>query len=183
VITPSLLQQAEALLNACRTRSVKLSIAEGCTGGLVAAVLTAIPGSSDVLERGFVAYSNQAKSDLLGVPSELISDAGAVSEPVAQRMAEGALTRSDADIAVSLTGVLGPGGGSAEKPLGLVCFGLAQRGRPITSEHQNFAGERTAIRMAAAERALALISAALTSETRNQAQAQPGVGPPSPRTT
>ena len=102
---------------------MKLATAESCTGGLIAAVLTAIAGSSDVVERGFVTYSNEAKIELLGVPADLICAVGAVSEPVAQRMADGALLRSHADIVVSVTGVAGPGGGSVEKPVGLVCFG------------------------------------------------------------
>ncbi len=120
-------------------------------------MLTAIAGSSDVVERGFVTYSNEAKTELLGVPAELISRVGAISEPVAQRMAEGALQRSHADIAVSVTGVAGPGGGSADKPVGLVCFGLAQRGHDVVSERHMFPGDRTAIRVAAVEKAFALI--------------------------
>ena len=142
-------------------KAIKLATAESCTGGLIAAVLTAIAGSSDVVECGFVTYSNQAKTELLGVPAELIASAGAVSEPVAQRMAEGALQRSHADIVVSVTGVAGPGGGSAEKPVGLVCFGLAQRGKPVASEHRVFPGDRTAIRVAAVATAFALIRAGL----------------------
>ena len=120
-------------------------------------MLTAIAGSSDVVERGFVTYSNEAKTELLGVPAELISRVGAISEPVAQRMAEGALQRSHADIAVSVTGVAGPGGGSADKPVGLVCFGLAQRGHDVVSERHMFSGDRTAIRVAAVEKAFALV--------------------------
>jgi len=161
VIPQPLLDDAAALLDACRARGVKLATAESCTGGLIAAVLTAIAGASDVVECGFVAYSNATKSELLGVPAELIGAVGAVSEPVAQRLAEGALIRSHADIAVSVTGVVGPGGGSAEKPVGLVCFGLAQRGQPVAAERRNFVGDRTAIRVAAVEHALALIRARL----------------------
>jgi nicotinamide-nucleotide amidase len=161
VSTPALLDDAAVLLDACRAKGVKLATAESFTRGLIAAVLTAIAGSSDVVERGFVTYSNEAKAELLGVPIELIGAVGAVSEPVAQRMAEGALQRSHADIAVSVTGVAGPGGGSGEKPVGLVWFGLAQRDRPIASERQLFPGDRTAIRVAAAERAFALIRARL----------------------
>jgi nicotinamide-nucleotide amidase len=157
MITQGLLDDAAALLDACRARQVKLATAESCTGGLITAVLTAIAGSSDVVERGFVTYSNEAKTELLGVPAELISRVGAISEPVAQRMAEGALQCSHADIAVSVTGVAGPGGGSADKPVGLVCFGLAQRGHDVVSERHMFPGDRTAIRVAVVEKAFALI--------------------------
>jgi nicotinamide-nucleotide amidase len=161
MITQSMLDQAALLLDACRARHVKLATAESCTGGLIAAVLTAIAGSSDVVERGFVTYSNEAKAELLGVPMALIDAVGAVSEPVAQRMAEGALQRSHADIVVSVTGVAGPGGGSAEKPVGLVWFGLAQRGQPVASESRVFPGDRAAIRVATVEQAFALIRARL----------------------
>lgn len=161
MITQALLDEAASLLDACRAKGIKLATAESCTGGLIAAALTAIAGSSDVVERGFVTYSNEAKIELLGVPTEMIASVGAVSEPVAQRMAEGALRHSHADIVVSVTGVAGPGGGSAEKPVGLVCFGLAQRGKPIASEHRVFPGDRTAIRAATVARAFALMRAAL----------------------
>ena len=157
MIPPALLDAAAALLDACRAKRVKLATAESCTGGLIASVLTAIAGSSDVLERGFVTYSNEAKTELLGVPAELIGAVGAVSQPVAQRMAEGALERSHADIAVSVTGLAGPGGGSTEKPVGLVWFGLAQRDRPAVTERCVFPGDRTAVRVEAVRRALELI--------------------------
>jgi len=161
MITQALLDDAAALLGECRAKKVKLATAESCTGGLIAAVLTAIPGSSDVVERSFVTYSNEAKNELLGVPGELIARLGAVSEPVAERMAEGGLQRSRADIVVAVTGVAGPGGGSAEKPVGMVCFGLAQRGHPTATERHVFPGDRTAIRIAAVARAFALIRARL----------------------
>ena len=161
MIPQSLLDEAAALLDACRARGSRVATAESCTGGLIAAVLTAIAGSSDVVERGFVAYSNEAKTELLGVPAELIDAVGAVSEPVAQRMADGALRRSHADIVIAVTGVAGPGGGSAEKPVGLVWFGVAQRGRPVASERQVFPGDRTAIRVTTVARAFALIRACL----------------------
>lgn len=161
MIPPSLLNDAAALLEACRAKGIRLATAESATGGLIAATLTAIAGASDVVERGFVTYSNQAKTELLGVPAELIHAAGAVSEPVAQRMADGALRHSHADIAVSVTGVAGPGGASADKPVGLVCFGLARRGAAVTSEHRIFPGDRAAIRISAVERAFTLIRAAL----------------------
>jgi nicotinamide-nucleotide amidase len=155
----SLLDEAASLLESCRARRVTLATAESCTGGLIAAVLTAIAGSSDVLDRGFVTYSNEAKTDLVGVPMELIANHGAVSEEVARAMADGALVRSHADIAVSVTGVAGPGGGSAEKPVGLVWFGLAQRTRPVVSERRILSGDRTAIRAAIVAHVFAMIRA------------------------
>ncbi|MBV9250561.1 MAG: CinA family protein [Acetobacteraceae bacterium] len=161
MITQAILQEAESLLAACRARGVRLATAESCTGGLIGATLTAIAGSSDVVDRGFVTYSNQAKNQMLGVPAELIAAEGAVSEPVVRAMAEGALARSLANIAVSVTGVAGPGGGSATKPVGLIWLGLAQRGRPIATERQIFPGDRTAIRAAIVSRAFALIRARL----------------------
>ena len=161
MITQTLLYDAASLLDACRAKGIKLATAESCTGGLIAGILTSIAGSSDVVERGFVTYSNEAKNELLGVPMELIGAVGAVSEPVAQHMAQGALQRSHADIVVSVTGVAGPGGGSAEKPVGLVWFGLAQRGKPVASESRVFPGDRTAIRVATVEHAFALIRARL----------------------
>ena len=159
MLDQQLLDAAASLLEACRARKTMLATAESCTGGLIAAALTAIAGSSDVVERGFVTYSNEAKEDLLGVPAALIREQGAVSEPVARAMAEGALARSRAEIAVSVTGVAGPGGGSPGKPVGLVWFGLAQRGRPVASESHVFPGDRTAIRAATVAQAFALIRA------------------------
>jgi nicotinamide-nucleotide amidase len=157
MLPPALLDEAAALLAACRTRNVRLATAESCTGGLIAAALTVAAGSSDVFERGFVTYSNASKQELLGIPAELIQAHGAVSEQVANAMAEGALLRSRAHIAVSVTGLAGPGGGSATKPVGLVWFGLAQRGHPVASDNRIFPGDRTAIRAAAVAQALALI--------------------------
>ena len=120
-----LLEGAEGVLALARARDVRIVTAESCTGGLVAALLTEIAGSSDVVERGYVTYSNAAKTGALGVPEELIARHGAVSEPVARAMAEGALASAQAQLAVSITGVAGPGGGSAEKPVGLVWFATA----------------------------------------------------------
>jgi nicotinamide-nucleotide amidase len=157
MLDAALLHDAEALLAACRARGVRLATAESCTGGLIAAVLTAVAGASDVLDRAFVTYSNAAKHDMVGVPLDLIARCGAVSEDVARAMAEGALIRSRATIAVSVTGVAGPGGGSADKPVGLVCFGLVRRGQPATSEQRIFPGDRTAVRIAAVVHALAMI--------------------------
>jgi nicotinamide-nucleotide amidase len=148
---------AAALLEACRRQAWMVATAESCTGGLIAATLTEIAGSSDVLDRGFVTYSNQAKMDMLGVPETLLAAHGAVSEPVARAMADGALARSQAEIAVAVTGVAGPGGGSVEKPVGLVWFGLAQRGQTVASERAVFPGDRAAIREAAVRHAFRMI--------------------------
>ena len=150
---------AQSVLDACRSRGWHLATAESCTGGLVAGALTAIAGSSDVVERGFVAYSNEAKSELLGVPAETIAAHGAVSAETAAAMAEGAVARAPVDLAVSVAGVAGPGGGSAEKPVGLVIFGLARRGRPCRTEQHIFAGDRSAVRRAALHLALGLLEA------------------------
>jgi len=117
---------AAQVLEKCRARGVTLTTAESCTGGLIAATLTNIPGSSDVFDRGFVTYSNQAKSDMLGVDPDLIAQQGAVSELVARHMAHGALTHSGCDIAVAVTGVAGPGGGSEDKPVGCVHIVVAE---------------------------------------------------------
>ncbi|MBN8874686.1 MAG: CinA family protein [Rhodospirillales bacterium] len=161
MIPDALLHEAETLLAACRARGVMLATAESCTGGLIAAALTAIAGSSDVVDRGFVTYSNEAKQDLVGVPAALIAAHGAVSEEVAAAMAAGALARSRAGIAVSVTGVAGPGGGTAAKPVGLVCFGLAARGAPVVTDRQVFPGDRGAIRAATVAHAFAMIRARL----------------------
>jgi nicotinamide-nucleotide amidase len=159
MIPDSLLAEAESLLAACRTKGILLATAESCTGGLIAATLTAIAGSSDVVDRGFVTYSNEAKNELIGVPMALIRSHGAVSEEVARAMAEGALARSRATIAISVTGVAGPGGGSMEKPVGLVCFGLAKKDQPVVSERHILPGDRTGIRAATVAHAFAMIRA------------------------
>lgn len=119
------LELAEEVLAAARARGLKIAAAESCTGGLVAGALTAIAGSSDVFDRGFVTYSNEAKTQMLGVDPRLIEAHGAVSPETAEAMAKGALAHARADIAVAVTGIAGPGGGSAQKPVGLVCFGTA----------------------------------------------------------
>ncbi|HMD67031.1 MAG TPA: nicotinamide-nucleotide amidohydrolase family protein, partial [Stellaceae bacterium] len=140
---------AQSVLDGCRARGWHVATAESCTGGLVAGALTAIAGSSDVVERGFVTYSNEAKSELLGVPPETIAAHGAVSAETAAAMAEGAVARAPVDLAISVTGVAGPGGGSAAKPVGLVIFGLARRNGPCRTERRVFAGDRSAVRQAA----------------------------------
>jgi nicotinamide-nucleotide amidase len=161
MIDESILRQAEALLARCRAKGALLATAESCTGGLIAATLTAIAGSSDVVDRGFVTYSNQAKTDLVGVDPGLIAAHGAVSEPVARAMAEGALARSRATITISVTGVAGPGGGSAEKPVGLVWFGCARRGGKTVSLRHVFPGDRAAVRRATVVEALRLMGEAV----------------------
>lgn len=153
-----LIEQAKAVLDACRARGLLVVTAESCTGGLVAAALTEIAGSSDVVERGFVTYSNEAKEELLGVPRALLAAQGAVSEPVARAMAEGALAHaSRAALSIAVTGIAGPGGGSETKPVGLVFIATARRGRPTLSERHVFPGDRRAIREASVARALAML--------------------------
>jgi nicotinamide-nucleotide amidase len=149
---------AERVLVSCRKAGLKVVTAESCTGGLVAAALTAIAGSSDVVERGFVTYANEAKHEMLGVGLDTLENHGAVSEPVARAMARGALTHSLANIAVSVTGVAGPGGGSAEKPVGLVHFAAARSGFELIAEHHVFPGDRDGIRRLATITALSLLA-------------------------
>ena len=151
-----------SLLDRARQQGVMIATAESCTGGLIAGALTDIPGSSDVFDRGFVTYSNAAKQDLLGVTAETLARYGAVSEPTAREMAEGALARSAAGLAVAVTGIAGPGGGSAEKPEGRVCFGLARPGVPTLTQTVDFGGiGRGPVRSAAVAHALALLDRAL----------------------
>jgi nicotinamide-nucleotide amidase len=154
----ALLSQAEALLAMARNKAVRIATAESCTGGLIAALLTEIPGSSDVVERGFVTYSNEAKEELLGVPRALLAEHGAVSAPVARAMADGALKHSRAQLCVAVTGIAGPGGGSAEKPVGLVYIAAARApGDIIVKEHRFGDIGRDAIRMATLREALNLL--------------------------
>ena len=154
----ALLSLARVVLADARANKLRIATAESCTGGLVAACLTEIPGSSDVLDRGFIAYSNRAKQDLLGVPGDLIADMGAVSEPVARAMAEGAVENSNAHVAVAVTGVAGPGGGTPLKPIGLVHIAAAREGRSILHEAHRFGDiGRAEIRMKSVEVALGLL--------------------------
>ena len=157
-IDERLLAQAAKLLEACRARNETVTAAESCTGGLIAATLTAIPGASDVFERGFVTYSNSAKSELLGVPFWLIERHGAVSEDVARAMAGGALLHSHASLAVAVTGIAGPDGGTDEKPVGFVCFAAGRRDEAMHSECVLFDDRgRTEIRRQSVARALDLL--------------------------
>jgi len=161
-MTPELKQQAAALLKAYEQRGLKIATAESCTGGLVAALLTEIAGSSAVVERGFVTYSNEAKTELIDVPASLIAAHGAVSEPVARAMAEGALQHSRADVTVAITGIAGPGGATATKPVGLVHFGLARRGAAVVHLERRYGDlGRENVRRRAVEDALGLLEQAI----------------------
>ena len=148
---------ARQVIETARVRGLMIATAESCTGGLIAAALTAVPGSSAVLERGFVTYSNAAKTAMLGVPADLIDLHGAVSEPVARAMAAGAVERSGASVSVSVTGVAGPGGGSNDKPIGLVHFGAAGPAEIVHAEHRFGDLGREAIRLESVRVALRLL--------------------------
>lgn len=161
-IDAALIAQAAALLEKARMHGELIATAESCTGGLVAATLTAVPGSSDVVDRAFVTYSNAAKSEMLGVPVWLIERHGSVSEDVARAMVGGALTRSHATIAVAITGIAGPSGGTPEKPVGLVHFAAARRDAPVNHDCMLFGDlGRAEIRRRSVERALALLASLL----------------------
>lgn len=160
-ITPLIQQLAQTML----AKGFKIALAESCTGGLLAAYLTSLAGSSDWFERGFVTYSNQAKEESIGVPKELIEGYGAVSEEVANAMAEGALNHSLAQVSVAITGIAGPGGGSANKPVGMVCFAWGvQVDDQIQTRAQtkHFSGDRQSIREQACVYAIELLLAQLT---------------------
>lgn len=154
---------ATSVLIAYRKRGLHIATAESCTGGMIAAALTDVAGSSDVFERGFVTYSNDAKQELIAVPPPILAKHGAVSAETAEAMARGALARSRADVAISVTGIAGPGGGSAEKPVGLVWFGIARKVGENLTVREIFPGDRTAIRQAAVARALQLLEDAVAS--------------------
>ncbi|MBA1157382.1 CinA family protein [Microvirga mediterraneensis] len=161
-MTPEIKARVAALLDAYKAKGLKIATAESCTGGLVAALLTEISGSSAVVERGFVTYSNEAKTELIGVPADLIAAHGAVSEPVARAMAEGALAHSRADVAVGITGVAGPSGGTAAKPVGLVHFGLTRKGAATVHLERRYGDlGRENVRRRAVEDALSLLEQAL----------------------
>jgi nicotinamide-nucleotide amidase len=153
---------ARLLIDEVRERHLRVVTAESCTGGLVAAAICSIPGASDIFERGFVTYTNRAKEEMLGIPGDLIADFGAVSEPVARMMAEGALNHSRAHIAVAITGVAGPGGGSPMKPVGTVHIATARSTAGIRHRHENFDGEtRLDVQMAAVAVALQMMRDAI----------------------
>jgi nicotinamide-nucleotide amidase len=157
VFDDEILTLAQSVLDACRARNWRLATAESCTGGLVAAALTAIAGSSDVVERGFVTYSNDAKSELLGVSPEIIAAHGAVSAETAAAMAQGAIARAPVELAISVIGIAGPGGATPTKPVGLVLFGLARREGTCRTERHVFSGDRSAVRQSAVKEALQLL--------------------------
>ena len=146
MLTGNILAKAEQVLEACRDAEVMLATAESCTGGLIAGALTAIAGSSDVVERGFVTYTNEAKHEILGIPLTMIEAHGAVSSEVAAAMAEGALKATPIDLTVSVTGIAGPDGGTVEKPVGTVQIGVAQTGKPTLTVRCQFAGDRASVR-------------------------------------
>ena len=159
---PALLERAAALIRAYAAQGWTIATAKSCTGGRIAALLTEVPGSSAVVERGFVTYSNQAKAEMLGVSADLIAEHGAVSDSVARAMAQGALVRSQAEVAVAVTGIAGPGGATATKPVGLVHFGLAVRDRPTLHLERRYGDlGRATVRGHAVEDALSLLERAL----------------------
>ena len=153
--------KASSILKVCKQKGITIITAESCTGGLIAGCLTEIPGSSSVIEGGFVTYSNQAKVSMLSVKLEQLDQYGAVSEEVARSMAEGALGSSKADIAIACTGVAGPGGATDTKPVGLVHLSCASRKHPTSHKKCNFSGERSTIRLATVKAAFELIEVQL----------------------
>jgi nicotinamide-nucleotide amidase len=158
MFSPDLLARAENLLTQARAGGVRIATAESCTGGLIAALLTEIPGSSDVFGRGFVTYSNKAKEDMLGVPAATLRQHGAVSEAVARIMAEGAIRNSTAQLSVAVTGIAGPGGGTDEKPVGLVHIAAARAGEPTLHREYRFGDiGRSEVRLASVEAALEML--------------------------
>ncbi len=149
---------ARLVIDDARERSLRIVTAESCTGGLVAGAICSIPGASDVFERGFVAYTNRAKQELLGVSGDLIADLGAVSEPIARMMAEGAVENSHAHVAIAITGVAGPGGGTPMKPVGTVHFATARANQSVQHRMEMFETEdRLGIQMAAVQTALEML--------------------------
>jgi len=161
MFSPELNDQAAALIALCRTRGKKIATAESCTGGLVAGLLTEIPGASAVVDRGFVVYSNEAKQELLGVPAATLVTFGAVSQETARAMARGAVAHSHADLAIAITGVAGPDGGTPEKPVGLVHFACAGADGSIVALERRYRDlGRTAIRLASVATALDMLDEA-----------------------
>ena len=161
MFSEELVASAQSLLALYREAGLRLATAESCTGGLVAGLLTEVAGSSDVVERGFVTYSNEAKMEMLGISQETLTAHGAVSRETAEEMALGALTHSRAHVAVSITGIAGPGGATATKPVGLVHLAAARDGRVLQAVHDVFPGGRGAVRLAALRQALSLLQDAV----------------------
>ena len=154
---PRLIALAGDVIRRCQDRGQPVTVAESCTGGLIAACLTEVPGASTVIDRTFVTYGNRAKHDLLGVSADLLKARGAVCEEVARAMAEGALSRAEAGFAVAVTGIAGPGGGSATRPVGLVHMAAIRRGSQSHHRRHVFPGTRTEVRLASVEAALILL--------------------------
>ncbi|WP_142846982.1 CinA family protein [Telmatospirillum sp. J64-1] len=157
-IPREVIDQAAELINRCSAAGYMVATAESCTGGLIGAALTAVSGSSAVYDRGFVTYSNQAKQDMLGVPAGMIAAEGAVSKEVACAMAQGALERSQATLSVAVTGIAGPGGGTLEKPVGLVHLAAAHRDGKLLHRREVFPGDRDAVREQTLRVALAMMT-------------------------
>jgi nicotinamide-nucleotide amidase len=157
MFTPELLKSAEIILQSARARGLKITTAESCTGGLISALLTEISGSSDAFTHGFTTYANAAKIEMIGVDAALIKTHGAVSEEVARAMAEGALRTADADISVAVTGIAGPGGATANKPMGLVHIASARKDFSTLHTQCIFLGNRSEVRLQAVAAALELV--------------------------
>jgi nicotinamide-nucleotide amidase len=155
------LELARRVLARCEAQGFRLATAESCTGGLIIGCLTEIAGSSSVVDRGFVTYDDRAKREMLGVPADVLAKVGAVSEETARAMATGALSRSDVDVAIAVTGIAGPGGATATKPVGLVHMAVEVRNTPALHRREVFQGDRNAVRQATVDAALALALEAL----------------------
>lgn len=153
----ALCEKANRILAACKQHGLRVATVESCTGGLLSAILTELPGSSDMFTHGFVTYANAAKEQMVGVPKKLLDDNGAVSEPVARAMAEGGLSASGADVVIAITGVAGPGGGSDAKPVGTVHLACAVKGGATTHRKMHYTGDRSAIRLSAVDTALDML--------------------------
>jgi nicotinamide-nucleotide amidase len=164
---PELIERARALLDLCRAKKLRIAAAESCTGGLVAATFTEIAGSSDVFERGFVTYSDEAKQTMLGVPAATLTSHGAVSRETAEAMAKGALAHAPVELAVSITGIAGPGGAVAGKPVGLVHFAAAARSGAMVQRERRYGDlGRAQVRRASVIEALAMLSELAAREPR-----------------
>jgi len=161
MLHPKSLERASEIIQLCQRKKCKVATIESCTGGLISATLTAVSGASDVVDRGFITYSNKAKNQMVGVPMKLIDTYGAVSEEVARAMAEGGLQRSIAHITLSVTGIAGPGGGTETKPVGLVHFACAHKKNPTNSYYEVFPGDRASVRRATVLHAFSMIEAAV----------------------
>ena len=162
MFSKDIIESAAKTIETCKSAGLMVATVESCTGGLVAGALTSVSGSSDVVDRGFVTYSNEAKNELVDVPLDMINAHGAVSANVAEAMARGGVARSNAQIAVSITGIAGPGGGTETKPVGLVHFGCYRQDGAVALHHEVFRGDREAVRAASILQALAMIRQAAT---------------------